>query len=51
MFRFEFNVDHIDDVSVIIRGTLFPISNFAQSFIAAFCCTVYKYQGADINEP
>lgn len=51
MFRFEFNVDHIDDVSVIIKGTPFPISKFAESFIPAFCCTVYKYQGADINEP
>ena len=39
----EFNVDHIDDVSVIIMGTLLPISKFAQSFIPAFCCTVYKY--------
>lgn len=47
----EFNVDHIDDASVIIKGTLFPISKFAQSFIPAFCCTDYKYQGPDINEP
>ena len=23
---------------------------FAESFIASFCVTVYKYQGADINE-
>ena len=30
---------------------VFPIGTFAQSFIPAFCCTVYKYQGADISEP
>lgn len=47
----QFNVDHIDDTNVTINGTVFPISKFAQSFIPAFCCTVYKYQGADINEP
>ena len=47
----ELSVGHIDDTNVTLNGTVFSISKFAQSFIPAFCCTVYKYQGADINEP
>ena len=46
----EFRVEQMNDQNVTINGTVFPISKFAQSFIPAFCCTVYKYQGADINE-
>ena len=47
----EFSVEQINDQNVTINGTVFPISKFAQSFIRAFCCTVYKYKGADISEP
>lgn len=47
----EFHVEQIDDTNVTINETISPISKFAQSFIPAFCCTVYKYQGADISEP
>ena len=47
----EFHVERIDDTNVTINGTVFSISKFAQSFIPAFCCTVYNYQGADISEP
>ena len=47
----EFHVEQINDQNVTINGTIFPIGKFAQSFIPAFCCTVYKYQGADISEP
>lgn len=47
----EFHVEQINDQNVTINGTVFPIGKSAQSFIPAFCCTVYKYQGADISEP
>ena len=29
----------------------FDLKEFAKSFIPGFCVTVYKYQGAEINEP
>ena len=35
----------------MIADTVFTIVKFAQSFILAFCCTVCKYQGDDIDEP
>lgn len=44
-------MEQINDQSVTINETVFPVSKFAQSLIPAFCCTVYKYQGADISEP
>lgn len=44
-------MEQINDQSVTINGTVFPVSKFAQSLIPAFCCTVYKYQGTDISEP
>ena len=47
----EFKVEGIDNHTVTVADTDFPINKFAQSFIPAFCCTVYKYQGADIDEP
>ena len=47
----EFKVEIINNQTVTITDTEFPINKFAQSFIPAFCCTVYKYQGADINQP
>lgn len=34
----------------MIADTVFTIEKPAQSFIPAFCCTVYKYQGVDIDE-
>ena len=33
-----------------IKDNLYNMTEFARSFIPAFCVTVYKYQGADINE-
>ena len=47
----EFEVEYIDSQTVTIADTVFPIDKFAHFFIPAFCCTVYKYQGADINDP
>lgn len=48
----EFKIDRIvdDDTSFMVNGTLFELNDFRQSFIPAFCCTVYKYQVADIDE-
>ena len=46
----EFKVEGIDNQTVTIADIDFPIDTFAQSFIPAFCCTVYKYQGGDIDE-
>ena len=46
----EFEVEYIDIQTVTIADTVFPIDKFAQSFIPAIFCTVYKYQGADIND-
>ena len=34
-----------------IAGKWFGLDVFANSFIPAFCSTVYKFQGADIDEP
>lgn len=48
----EFEIESIDEKkTVMIADTVFTIEKFAQSFIPAFCCTVCKYQGADIDEP
>ena len=47
----EFEVEYIDSQTVTIADTVFPIDKFAHFFIPVFCCTVYKYQGADINDP
>lgn len=47
----EFKVERIDNHTVTVADTDFPINTFAQSFIPTFCSTVYKYQGADIDEP
>ena len=34
----------------LIKSHWFELKEFAQSFIPGFCVTVYKYQGAEINE-
>ena len=47
----EFEIKSIDEQTFMIADTVFAIEKFAQSFIPAFCCTVYKYQGNDIDEP
>ena len=40
-----------DDKKFMINEEWFDIKEFSESFIPSFCVTVYKYQGADINEP
>ena len=48
----EFTIDEIDEhgTSFKVNNVWFEHNDFRQSFIPAFCCTVYKYQGADIKE-
>ena len=48
----EFKIDEIDEhgTSFKVNNVWFKHNDFRQSFIPAFCCTVYKYQGADIKE-
>ena len=38
------------DNSFKINDDWYGMTEFSQSFIPAFCVTVYKYQGSDINE-
>ena len=40
-----------DNKKIMINEEWFDIKEFSESFIPSFCVTVYKYQGADINEP
>ena len=48
----KFTIDEIDEhgTSFKVNNVWFEHNDFRQSFIPAFCCTVYKYQGADIKE-
>ena len=45
-------IEHIteDGSMFTIGGHAFEYSKFSQCFIPAFCCTVYKYQGSEIDE-
>ena len=56
----EFTIEDIKDDRTDDRRSIrnfkindiwFDIKEFSESFIPSFCVTVYKYQGADINEP
>ena len=47
----EFVVEDMNDRSFKVNNEWFEIGEFSESFIPSFCVTVYKYQGADINEP
>ena len=40
-----------DNKKFMINEEWFDIKEFSESFIPSFCVTVYKYQGADVNEP
>ena len=57
MFNMEqYNIDSIgesEDGNLIftLNDTAFSHSEFGQSFIPAFCVTVYKYQGGTISTP
>ena len=39
------------DISVEVGKNMFDMNEFRESFIPSFCLTVYKYQGANIDEP
>ena len=52
----QYNIDKIQendqgDLEFILNGQTFSHSEFRESFIPAFCVTVYKYQGSTITEP
>ena len=48
----KFTIDKMDEhgTNFKVNDTWFELNDFRKSFIPAFCCTVYKYQGADIDE-
>ena len=46
----EFVIEEIKNDKFKVNNEWFEESEFAQNFIPAFCVTVYKYQGCDINE-
>lgn len=45
-----FIVEDIKHNNIKVNGEGFDIGTFTEYFIPSFCVTVYKYQGADINE-
>ena len=47
----EFKIEDIKENKFKINNEWFDKNMFAVSFIPSFCVTVYKYQGADIDEP
>ena len=47
----EFKIDEISDDEFKINNKWFDRKTFADVFIPAFCTTVYKFQGMDINQP
>jgi len=47
-----FKIKSINESIVKLDNDIeFPIEEFQQNFTLAFCITVYRYQGGDINEP
>ena len=46
----EFKIEDIKENRFKINNEWFDKNTFAASFIPSFCVTVYKYQGADIDE-
>ena len=57
MFNMEqYNIDNIEEadhgnLNFILNGRAFSHSEFRESFVPAFCVTVYKYQGRTISTP
>ena len=47
----EFVVEDIYDDCFKVNNILFDKKEFSESFIPSYCVTVYKYQGASIDEP
>jgi len=47
----EFVIEKIEGNKFKVNNEWFDKKEFSESFIPSFCVTVYKYKGADINEP
>ena len=47
----EFIIEGIKDNQFKTNNEWFDKKEVSENFIPSFCITVYKYQGADINEP
>lgn len=47
----EFVIEEIKGNKFKVNNEWFGKKEFSESFIPSFCITVYKYQGADIDEP
>ena len=47
----EFVVEDMNDSQFKVNNQWFDEKEFSESFIPSFCVTVYKYQGASIDEP
>ena len=47
----EFKIEEIEGNIFKVNNEWYDIKEFSESFIPSFCVTVYKYQGADIDEP
>ena len=47
----KFVIEEIHNSRFMVNREWFDQKEFAESFIPSFSVTVYKYQGADINEP
>lgn len=47
----EFVIEEIKGNKFKVNNEWFDKKEFSESFIPSFCITVYKYQGADIDEP
>ena len=47
----EFMIEEIKGNKFKVNNEWFDKKEFSESFIPSFCVTVYKYQGADFDEP
>ena len=47
----KFKIEEIHNNRFKVNNEWYDEKEFSESFIPSFCVTVYKYQGADINEP
>ena len=47
----EFMIEEIKGSKFKVNNEWFDKKEFSESFIPSFCVTVYKYQGADIDQP
>ena len=46
----EFTIGSISENSDMVNNIWCDMKDFRESFIPGFCCKVYKYQGADIDQ-